>query len=204
MNGVIWRSVHRSSLELSGGVTVGTRPSIRFDEVRHNRRQYSIGIADSPRTAGSDGALRGTGDWKHEGRWQHTTGTQADQPVLRVGRTADYWCARLELRVLGMALGSKHSCAVLSGGRLKCWGASGAGQLGLEDWRDRGDQHEHMGDALPLVDLGSQRSVLALSSHALRTCALLDDETVKCWGGGREEPGRAPGTMGDALPPIDL
>ena len=36
-----------------------------------------------------------------------------------------------------IALGSLHSCAVLVGGDLKCWGYNGQGQLGLGDTAHR-------------------------------------------------------------------
>ncbi len=45
-------------------------------------------------------------------------------------------------------------CAVLTDGRLKCWGQNEYGQLGLGDTDNRGDDDGEMGDDLPFVDLG--------------------------------------------------
>jgi hypothetical protein len=78
-----------------------------------------------------------------------------------------------------------------------------------------------MGDNLATVDLGAGRTALDISVTVNKTCALLDDYTVKCWGyngfGNLGQPGYTPGiadpefifgglpgTMGDHLPPIRL
>ena len=102
-------------------------------------------------------------------------------------------------RAVAISAGLYHTCALLDSGRLACWGANGSGQLGLGDDEDRGDEPGEMGDALPRVDLGSERTVRAFEVAGLRTCALLDDDSVKCWGTGV---GDEPNEMGDALAPL--
>lgn len=107
--------------------------------------------------------------------------------------------------------GFNTTCAILDTAQVKCWGANTSGVLGLGDTQARGDRPGTMGDALPVVDLGSgarARKVLAANYHV---CALLEDGRIKCWGDttvtGAEDPvqhGDAPGTMGDALPAVWL
>ncbi|WP_052350929.1 Ig-like domain-containing protein [Myxococcus stipitatus] len=112
-----------------------------------------------------------------------------------------------------LASGPDHACAILDNGEVKCWGANFLGGLGLGDRADRGDGPGEMGDALPSVSLGTGRTAKALVAGAAHTCALLDDDSVKCWGdnqygqlglGDRVRHGDVPGGMGDALPSVNL
>ncbi len=114
---------------------------------------------------------------------------------------------------VAVAVGGRHTCALLDDGAVKCWGANDAGQLGLGDTRNRGDMPGQMGDALPAVDLGTGRTAVAVAAGADHTCAVLDDGAVKCWGfnlygelglGDRADRGDRAGEMGDALRAVDL
>jgi len=49
--------------------------------------------------------------------------------------------------------GRSHTCAILDDGKVKCWGKSDLGQLGLGDTVNRGDGPGEMGDNLPYVSL---------------------------------------------------
>ena len=112
-----------------------------------------------------------------------------------------------------LAVGADHSCAILDDGSVKCWGDNSKGELGLGDSNDRGDAPGEMGDALPVVDLGVGARAKSLSLGYRHTCALLDDDTIKCWGwnlsgqlgiGVNDDRGGAAGQMGDSLPAIQL
>jgi cysteine-rich repeat protein len=114
---------------------------------------------------------------------------------------------------LMVAAGQTHSCAVLDDYALKCWGSNASGQLGQGDTNHRGDASGELGEALPPIDLGVGRSARQVVAGAGFTCALLDDSSVKCWGGNSEgqlgqgdlaDRGSAPNQMGAALPPIPL
>ena len=116
-------------------------------------------------------------------------------------------------RAMGVFAGTDHTCVILEGGAIKCWGGNSFGQLGLEDTMNRGDGVAAMGDALPFVDLGTGRHAVALAAGSTAMCAILDDGRVKCWGegyqgalgaGDTDTRGAMPGTMGDALPAVDL
>ncbi len=107
----------------------------------------------------------------------------------------------------------RFSCAVLTDGSLKCWGYNTHGQLGQGDTNVRGDGANEMGANLPAISLGAGRTAVAVSVGYTYVCALLDDETVKCWGlnnlgqlgqGDTNNRGDAAGEMGDNLPAIDL
>ena len=64
------------------------------------------------------------------------------------------------------------------------WGDARFGQLGLENVESMGDDANEMGDDLPAVDLGLGRTGKQVSAGAWHSCALLDDDSVKCWGSG--------------------
>jgi alpha-tubulin suppressor-like RCC1 family protein len=121
---------------------------------------------------------------------------------LGTGRTA-----------IAVGVGNGHACALLDTHQVKCWGENAVGQLGLGDTVNRGDGPGEMGDNLPVVDLGTGRTALAISVGDDYTCAVLDDHTVKCWGegdfgrlgsGSTNDLGDAAGEMGNALVPVNL
>jgi alpha-tubulin suppressor-like RCC1 family protein len=155
--------------------------------------------------ADSSAGYLGLGDTQHHGDNAQEMG--ANLPAVNVGTGR---------RVAQVAMGFWHTCALLDDASLKCWGRNHLGQLGLGDTQDRGATPASMGDGLPAVDLGERRALLVTAgSH--RTCALLDDQSVRCWGdnaGGRlglgvdgdvlAAYGTQPGQMGAALPAIQL
>jgi alpha-tubulin suppressor-like RCC1 family protein len=109
--------------------------------------------------------------------------------------------------------GSAHSCFILDNGSVKCWGANASGQLGLGNTNNRGDGLNEMGDNLTAVDLGTGRTVRDIEAGDNHTCAILDNESVKCWGanasgqlglGDTNNRGDASGEMGDTLLSVDL
>ncbi len=116
-------------------------------------------------------------------------------------------------RALHLALGGLHSCALLEDHQVKCWGQNFYGQLGLGDIVDHGITG--MGNALPVVDLGRGHSAKAIAAGRYATCAILDDDSAKCWGQAimanfadttqaHFALGDEPNEMGDALAPVRL
>jgi alpha-tubulin suppressor-like RCC1 family protein len=112
-----------------------------------------------------------------------------------------------------IAVNESTSCAILDNDELKCWGWNGAGQLGIGDANNRGDGPDEMGDALPAINLGTGRFAKSVDVGFAHVCALLDDDSVKCWGenangqlglGDVNRRGDESGEMGDALPAVNL
>ncbi|MCA9689728.1 MAG: hypothetical protein KC636_08965, partial [Myxococcales bacterium] len=75
-----------------------------------------------------------------------------------------------------------HSCALLEGGALRCWGHGETGQLGAGDDQDIGDD-ELPSDVAP-VDVGGV--ITQLDGGRFHTCALLEGGVVRCWGAGAQ------------------
>jgi alpha-tubulin suppressor-like RCC1 family protein len=83
-----------------------------------------------------------------------------------------------------IAAGASHVCVRLTNGSMKCWGANGSGQLGLNDTTNRGISPDQMGTNLPTINLGTGRTAKAIYAGYSQTCAILDNDTLKCWGLG--------------------
>lgn len=81
-----------------------------------------------------------------------------------------------------LSAGGGNSCAVLAQGQVKCWGINFAGQLGIDSDTDHGSHPGDMGAALPAVPLGAGRTAMQVAVGDGHSCALLDDNSVKCWG----------------------
>ena len=79
-----------------------------------------------------------------------------------------------------IAAGGAHTCALLDDASVRCWGSGFLGQLGYGNRQNVGD-NEPPGSVDP-VDLGPGRTAKAIVAADEHTCALLDDDTVRCWG----------------------
>lgn len=79
---------------------------------------------------------------------------------------------------VAITAGFEHTCALIDGGRVRCWGRGEFGQLGYASLDDVGDDEvpASVGD----VDVGGEvAQVVSLGNH---TCARLTDGAVRCWG----------------------
>ncbi|MFP2900916.1 RCC1 domain-containing protein [Corallococcus sp. 4LFB] len=82
-------------------------------------------------------------------------------------------------KAVQLATGLGHTCALLSTGRVRCWGANASGQLGLGHTRAIGDDEPIA--SVGTVDLGGARA-LRITAGDRHTCALLTSGHVRCWG----------------------
>jgi alpha-tubulin suppressor-like RCC1 family protein len=83
-----------------------------------------------------------------------------------------------------LSAGTQHTCAILDGGDLKCWGRDSRGQLGdggtFCAWQSYlCDTDEPSSTA---IDLGTGRTAVAVTGGYAHTCAIPDNGDLKCWG----------------------
>lgn len=124
------------------------------------------------------------------------------------------------LQVLDIALGMHHSCAVVTGNKVKCFGYNFSGQLGRGNTNNAGSSPCDMGSELPYTNLGADVEVASIFSQAQanHNCVILSApaasaQRIKCWGlndkyqlgyGDTNNRGDIAGEMGSSLPLVDL
>ncbi|CAE7405136.1 UVR8 [Symbiodinium sp. CCMP2592] len=115
----------------------------------------------------------------------------------------------LGLRAIQISAGSSHTCAVLEDGSVRCWGRNSNGQLGHGDSTDR----PFADSSLPATSLGFGMIAVRIAAGYWHTCAILQDDSLKCWGNGFwgqlgqgsiTDIGVEESQMGNNLPPVDL
>ena len=102
--------------------------------------------------------------------------------------------------IAGISSGHEHTCALTTGGNVKCWGNGYNGRLGHGGTAHSStpvDVHTSSSDSAALSDIAR------ISSGNEHTCALTTGGNVKCWGRGRS--GRlGHGGTTDSSTPVDV
>lgn len=75
--------------------------------------------------------------------------------------------------VIAIATGYKHTCALLSGGAVKCWGDNLRGQLG---------NGTTTASNVPVAVSGLSSGVIAIAVGYYNSCAALSSGGAQCWG----------------------
>jgi len=95
-----------------------------------------------------------------------------------------------------VAAGSMHTCAILSGGAVSCWGLDMSGQLG--------NGQAAGSSVIPVPVMGLTSGATAIAAGAAFTCAVVSGGAVKCWGDGLHGqlggPASSPTPMAVAMP----
>jgi alpha-tubulin suppressor-like RCC1 family protein len=89
-----------------------------------------------------------------------------------------------------IAAGGMHTCAILSGGAVKCWGLDMSGQLG--NGQSTGSS------VIPVAVMGLTSGATAIAAGEAFTCAVVSGGAVKCWGDGLH--GQLGGPQSSATP----
>ncbi len=93
-------------------------------------------------------------------------GSSSDVPVAVVG---------LSSGVATITAGHNHTCALTTGGAVKCWGYGGYGQLG---------NGSYSSNFIPVSVSGLSSGVTQVTAGGYHSCALLSSGSTECWGDG--------------------
>lgn len=102
--------------------------------------------------------------------------------------------AGLTSRVIAVAAGGQHTCALTAGGSLKCWGNNSKGQLGDGTTTKR---------TTPVNVMTLTSGVIAVAVGEDHTCALTAGRGLKCWGNNSKGQ-LGDGTTTNRLAPVDV
>jgi len=164
-----------SSCLLEAGYACGGEPSSCFAKMLAAGHGHTCGIT-------SVGGVKCWGD-NDEGQLGDATTTQRLTPVDVSGLTSG---------VTAIAAGGHHTCALTSGGGVKCWGEGPVG-----------DGTAAANRVTPVDVSGLTSGVTAIAAGFDHTCALTSGGGVKCWGSNSQ------GQLGDGttttrLTPVDV
>ena len=167
----------------TGGLGYGNQADIGDDETPASAGDVSVGetVTQIAAGAGHACALLSTGNVRCWG--EANDGRIGYGNTVRIGDNETPASAGdLDIggKVQALALGGVHSCALLVGGSVRCWGAWNYGSLGYGNTDNVGDDETPAmaGD----VDVGGPVKQIAAGGD--RTCALLTNGAVRCWGAG--------------------
>ncbi len=168
-----------------GRLGYGTTDSIGDDEPPGAAGPVDLGASAQAITAGrahscallNGGSVRCWG-FGFDGRlgYGNTENIGDDELPSEVGPV------KLGAPATAITAGGSHTCALLAGGSVLCWGFGGNGQLGTGTTSSLGDVKTP--DTGAAVNFGNGHTAVAVSAGDFHTCAVLDDGTVRCWGYG--------------------
>lgn len=105
-----------------------------------------------------------------------------------------------------------HNCVTVNDNSTRCFGRNNYGQLGIGSTKDVGDDPKEMGDSLVPTTFGPNLYAVYMTLGRDHSCALLSNNTVKCYGfngqgqlgSGNTLTSGSEANPGDRLPSINL
>lgn len=107
--------------------------------------------------------------------WGYDSYGQVGNDVALTDQVSPVDVAGLTAGVASVTAGGYHTCAVTTGGGLKCWGQDTYGQLG--------DDNILSSKPTPVSVSGLTSGVSSASAGGVHSCAITAGNALKCWGG---------------------
>ena len=105
--------------------------------------------------------------------------------------------------VVALSAGPEHSCALMTSGGLKCWGANHSGQLGIGSTGHASTPRDVVGLTSGVARVAAGGTIESDLLWGSFTCALTTAGGVKCW--GNNETGQLGSPISSpALTPVDV
>ena len=166
----------RKRHRLGGPITVGVPVALMLVALTATESQSQTTAMTGRIDAGtfhacvvlSDGTVRCWGRNTY-GQLGDSTSTNSTTPVSVSGISAATAIAGGGSAITGDAA---HTCALLSGGTVRCWGLNNVGQLG----------NGTNTDASTPVQVSGISTATAIATGGAHTCVVLSDGTARCWG----------------------
>lgn len=148
--------------QLGDGTTTSSTTPVNVSGLSTGATSISAGRSHTCAVA-ADGSVQCWGD-NHTGQLGDGTHTNREIPVTVNGLTTGMYA---------VTAGDQHTCALTSGGGVKCWGANGYGQLG---------DGTTTSSTTPVNASDMATGVTAIIAGAYHTCAVIIGGGIKCWG----------------------
>ncbi|RYY02884.1 MAG: PKD domain-containing protein [Gammaproteobacteria bacterium] len=147
--------------QLGNGTNISSNTPVNVTGLETGAYKISAGNSHSCAAVSGTGAFC----WGSNGSGSLGNGTDFDNklPIAVTGLSGS---------IISLASGYKHSCAVTSAGRVKCWGYNLQGQLGIGTTTD---------SPVP-VQIASLSDIVLVSLGEGHSCALNSAGYTSCWG----------------------
>jgi alpha-tubulin suppressor-like RCC1 family protein len=161
-NGQLGYGDNVSRLSPAGNINVGVGRTVKRVVASHNSSPHTCALLD-------DATVKcwGYNNW---GQLGYADGSQRNAPSDATVNLGSSNTAKT------IAVGDYHTCVILDNNLVKCWGNNGSGQLGYNDTSSR------TAPAAAAIDLGSGNAAKSIVAGSAHTCALLANNSVRCWG----------------------